>query len=426
MPRPRKGPHLYLKRRERFGRKSAWIIRDGANERSTGCSEGELGEAERALQAYIAGKYNPPPKAADRLEAIRVADVMRAYLDEHAPTVVRPDFIRDTAAPVLDWWGTKTLADVRGKTCRDYVDWRMEGGKERRGVSEQTARHDLKTLRAAINYYHKEYGPLPAVPALTLPAKGEGRDRWLTREEAAAMLRAARRLRYARYVTRVILIGIYTGTRPGAILRLKWLPSPGSGWIDLEACVLHRRGPGERRTKKKRMPARIPERLLPHLRRWHAMDMRGEIGGDMGSTARGVRQRRLRHKGAAPIVHVIHYYGRAVNKLRRSWDSVCKSAGLGDDVVPHTMKHTACTWLMQAGVDVFEAAGFLSTSVETLLDVYGHHHPDFQNQAARANFKRKTPAKKAPLRSPSMPRDPLPFRVPNRVPANQRGAKYLK
>ncbi|HEX5957551.1 MAG TPA: site-specific integrase, partial [Hyphomicrobiaceae bacterium] len=123
MPRPRKGPHLYLKRRERFERSSVWIIRDGESERSTGCGEGELEKAEQALQEYIARKYSPPDKAADRLEAVHVADVMTAYLSEHAPTVVRPDFIRDTARPILDWWGTKTLADIRGKTCREYATW---------------------------------------------------------------------------------------------------------------------------------------------------------------------------------------------------------------------------------------------------------------------------------------------------------------
>jgi hypothetical protein len=144
MPRPRKGPHLYLKRREQFGRKSAWIIRDGVNDKSTGCGEAELEGAERALQAYIARKYTPP-KAADRLEAILIADVLNVYLTEHAPTVARPDFIQYTAAPIIEWWGTKTLADIRGKTCRDYVTWRAT-----QGVSAQTARHDLKTLRAAI------------------------------------------------------------------------------------------------------------------------------------------------------------------------------------------------------------------------------------------------------------------------------------
>jgi hypothetical protein len=43
---------------------------------------------------------------------------------------------------------------------------------------------------------------------------------------------------------------------------------------------------------------------------------------------------------------------------------------------------------MQSGTDPWQAAGFLSTSVETLLRVYSHHHPDYQRQAAENIGKR--------------------------------------
>lgn len=36
---------------------------------------------------------------------------------------------------------------------------------------------------------------------------------------------------------------------------------------------------------------------------------------------------------------------------------------------------------MQNGVDAWEAAGYLGMSVETLLRVYGHHHPDYMKNA---------------------------------------------
>jgi hypothetical protein len=39
---------------------------------------------------------------------------------------------------------------------------------------------------------------------------------------------------------------------------------------------------------------------------------------------------------------------------------------------------------MQAGVDKWEAAGFLGMSVEMLDRVYGHHHPDHLRTAAHA------------------------------------------
>jgi integrase len=101
---------------------------------------------------------------------------------------------------------------------------------------------------------------------------------------------------------------------------------------------------------------------LPHLRRWRAAD-----------TAHGI--------GA-----VVHYQGEPVTKLRSSWKRV--SGGAADG--PHVLRHTAATWLMQDDVNVFEAAGYLGMTVDTLLEVYGHHHPSFQEKAARSAGRRKT------------------------------------
>jgi hypothetical protein len=42
-------------------------------------------------------------------------------------------------------------------------------------VSRGTARKELSGLRAAVNWYDREYGPLPSVPKFTLPEKGARR-----------------------------------------------------------------------------------------------------------------------------------------------------------------------------------------------------------------------------------------------------------
>jgi hypothetical protein len=41
----------------------------------------------------------------------------------------------------------------------------------------------------------------------------------------------------------------------------------------------------------------------------------------------------------------------------------------------HTQRHTAASWLMQRGVPLWEAAGFLGMSVGALQDNDGHHPP---------------------------------------------------
>lgn len=73
-----------------------------------------------------------------------------------------------------------------------------------------------------------------------------------------------------------------------------------------------------------------------------------------------------------------------MKSVKTGFGTAVALAGLGDDVVPHTLRHTAATWLMQAGVEMWEAAGFLGMSVEILERVYGHHHPGYLRNAAQA------------------------------------------
>jgi hypothetical protein len=46
---------------------------------------------------------------------------------------------------------------------------------------------------------------------------------------------------------------------------------------------------------------------------------------------------------------------------------------------------------MQSGVPIWQAAGFLGMTTETLERVYGHHHPDFLNQAVEGIARRPGP-----------------------------------
>jgi integrase len=135
------------------------------------------------------------------------------------------------------------LSEVNKTSCDAYVTWRTA-----QNVSDQTARHELKTLRAAINHYHASaYGPLDAVPVVTLPAKAERKiDYWLTRKMVAERIRAARKIPRCRHVVRLLLIGVYSGTRPGAAMALRWVPSTVGGWIDLESQTIAGPSPNER------------------------------------------------------------------------------------------------------------------------------------------------------------------------------------
>lgn len=378
MPRPRKPARLVL--RKWAGKVPTWYIVDGRREVSTGCPESDLSGAEKRLAIYTGAKYDPAKNAGKGLR-IPVVEVLNVYLREHAPTVDRIDFLEATAKPIGDWWDTKWLSDVHKRNCAEYVDWRTQQiGRHGRNVSRATARHDLKTLRAAINYFHATYGPLPAVPVVTLPPKPQGKTDWLTRAQAAKLLWAAKsrawadRRRFERtrsnepytanHLCRFILIGLYTGSRPGRVLALRWSPSQMAGHVDLEQRVIYRKAAADDETRKRAPKVRIHNRLLPWLRRWSKID--AELGVDI----------------------ICHWQGAQVDRLEKSWDTAKRAAGLAESVTPHVTRHTCTTWLLQAGVPIWEVAGFVGMSEQTVRDTYGHHHPDWMGQAASATNKK--------------------------------------
>lgn len=362
MPRPAKGARLWYDKST-----ALWYIRDGSIKRGTGCGLEERQGAEKALAAYVEDKYEPPRDS--RASRLLVADVLTFYSREVA-TKHRSQAASYAVEALLAWWGTRPLSDVKKSTCRAYVEHRIsspiaqartEAAKKRK-VRPETPRRELAVLRAAINAYHKET-PLDALPVVSLPAAAQPRARWLSRKEAARLLRGARAMgdkEAARALVRFILIGLYTGTRSGAIRDLGWMPNTVGGHVDLEARTIHRRGADESESRKRRPPARIPDRIFSAMERWREDDM----GLD------------------PPMPFVVHYRGQRVEKQRRSWAAACKAAGLGADVTPHILRHTAVTWMMLAGNEPYDVAAYVGMSATMLEDVYGHHHPDHQQVLA--------------------------------------------
>jgi integrase len=367
MPRRSKGPRLYC--RERKGRYPVWVILDGQNEVSTGCSECDRGRAEKALAAYIAAKHKPAWQNSHPAE-VMVADVLAYYGTIRAPDLAHPELVGYHLVPLLKHFGESTCWDVNKESCKAYVE-RRTAGELGRTISEATARRELVTLSAAMSFAYRER-KLSQPIHVPLPADSEPRRRWLTRSEAAALLAGAlgfrteydngrplKRTRIAKpsyHVAHFIVIGLRTGTRHEANLNMRWGVNSKGGWFDLDHGVMYRRGEGEVDTNKRRVPAPIPDRLLPHLKRWRRMTTLGPV----------------------------EYAGRLIAKERKGWERARALAGLGDDVTPHTLKHTCVTWMLQRGVPTRVVAGFVGTTEKIIERHYGHHSPDHMKEARTA------------------------------------------
>lgn len=81
---------------------------------------------------------------------------------------------------------------------------------------------------------------------------------------------------------------------------------------------------------------------------------------------------------------MVEWNGKPVERVHKAFRSVREAAGLGPDVTPHILRHTAATWGMQNRADPYALSGMLGMTLETLQNVYGHHHPDHNREAAAA------------------------------------------
>lgn len=353
MPNRPRGARLYL-RRSRIGgdgspRQALWVIRDGRLEESTGCGEGDLHGAEVALEAYLNRRHVTQSTVGSRRpDQIAVADVLALYGRDVIPRMADPTEARRRGRVLLSFFEDKMLSDINGDLCRAYVTFRS---------GKAIARRELEDLRAAINF-HREEGHCSEIVGVALPERNEPRDRFLTREEAARAVWCAWRYREKqnlratdrrtrRHIARLLLIGLYTGTRPGTIIAAALQPEAGRPWFDLERGVFYRKPAAKRATKKRQPPIPVPDRLLAHLRRWRAKGQR----------------------------YAIEFNGQPVSEVRHAFAAVMLEAGI-DDATPHVIRHTAVTWAMLAGADLYQAGRFFGLTPETLDRVYGHHHPE--------------------------------------------------
>lgn len=256
------------------------------------------------------------------------------YCEKHGLTIARPDGLALEVDRLAEFFGDRLVSEVTEEICNSYVDWRCQQTDKRatvnkgRTIKPSTAKRELVTLSAALNWCFRNRR-LDRPVIVSLPKVAERRERCLSRQEVAALLRAAlgfkrngarNRFRINRHLARFILIGLYTGTRHDAILQLQWMANTSGGWFDLDNQILYRRPQDAVETNKRRTPSPIAPRLMPHLKRWRKYSTQ----------------------------YVIEYNGKGLaSQLPRAWGGAREMAGLGPEVTPHVLKHTCATLMLQ-------------------------------------------------------------------------------
>lgn len=369
MPRPSKGPRLYLKKRA--GREAVYIIRDtGDYERSTGCTEGQLAAAQSELARYTLEKHDPTHKRGSDPHEVKVADALFVYLRDKVRDPDKSNVIiragEGRVAKLEEFFGGMTVSDCTGQVQKDFT--------KQRG-SQSAARRELEDLSAAINYYFaSQVGGLNLTFVPWLPPKSQPRDGFIDRDEAAKLIWAAWRMRLVnrggmpgrytgKHVARFILTGLYTGTRCKAICNAAIMPTIGRGYVDLEGGKFYRKARGVRPTTKRQPTCRIPPRLLAHMRRWERLGISKQS--------------------------VVEWQGRPIIKINKSFNRAVEIAKLGRDVIPHTLRHSSITWYCRSispELRVEDVADYVGVSVAELERTYKHEFPNSNAAIMKASF----------------------------------------
>jgi integrase len=216
------------------------------------------------------------------------------------------------------------------------------------GAAAGTINKEIGLLSSALNWARRTLGWKIENPAEAqrLP-EPSGKDRWLTREEADALLEAARAEPRTEHLPDFIALGLNTGMRPGEMLNLEWRRvNLQQGRILL--------GAGDQKN------GRISSVPLNRTAR-EAILSRARF--------------RATHCPGSPWVFC-NRQGERLANVRKGFSSAAKRAGIAP-CTPHDLRRTCASWLAQAGTPIQEIAKLLRHSdIQVTLDVYAHLMPD--------------------------------------------------
>lgn len=286
-------------------------------------------EAEAVLAAFrlIKGTADPGD--------LTVPQLLEWYWETHAKSLMRPDSAKLSMRYLKPFFGATLAPDLTLEMQENYVAHRREAG-----AGDESIRRDLSVLSAALNraVRYKKLAHRP--PALSL-SPAPPRERWLTRKEAAALLRQMRGKRQA-HVLLFTRLALYTGARTGAILDLTW------DRVDFDAGLIDYRKPGRPQTKKRRTVAPM---------------------------TRKVRRMLLHAKKHARGRHVISWAGERIDRVAKACIAAADRAGI-KDFSPHVLRHTFASWAVQRRVPIYMVGKALGQTVASTTERYAKLAPD--------------------------------------------------
>lgn len=287
-------------------------------------------EATKFRDQYLANLANHAPAQPT------INYLLKRYKEEHGPKTRSLETITFHIKALTPHFGNLTPNQITNIIVSEYA-------KKQKHLSAGTIIRHLNTLKAAIRYASGN-GWIDGVPLWQMPVKNPPpRDRWLSQDEYSKLLAAAK----SQHQKLFIMLALNTAARSAAILELKWSD------VDFKnGLISFGRGHGN----KKRA-------IVP-------------MNNDLKNALKDAYRGRLSD-------NVVEWRGKPIKRAYRAFYNLARELGL-QDVSPHTLRHTAATWMVMRGVPLEQVARFLGDSATTVERVYGKHSPKYLKRAAKA------------------------------------------
>ena len=251
---------------------------------------------------------------------------------------------------MTSWWNAKDCfqrigASVLVRAVNENVIAALVSELERDGKANGTINRKLAALSKILTHCYRR-GYIDRMPLIDRKKESTGRIRWVTEEEEDRLLSKLREMERPAAADFVETL-IDTGMRFSELHGLEWRD------VDFEQEVV-------RLWETKNGQART----IPLTRR--AME---SIGRQLGKDPRNLR-----------------VWTFAKGRFRHAWDGMKELMGLADDAqfVPHCLRHTCASRLIQRGIDLRVVKEFLGhSSIQTTLR-YAHLAPKNLEQARDA------------------------------------------
>lgn len=332
-----------------------WFMSFTANgkqyKRSTGTTDKRLAEAiiGKIKAQIIEGKWFE----VDEAKQHTFGEMMDKFMSEHAPSKeIKTQKSYITSLNNLNkYFKGMLLSEITPLSISDYYQKRKGDG-----VTVSSINREFAMLSKAFNLAWKRWEWCKENPCSKIQREPENNqvDRWLTHEESERLIPVC-----SGYLNGdmgdIVIIALHTGIREGEILNLKWTE------VDIFRKVIT-----IIKTKNK-TPRTIPMNETTYqilLRRSKVRAMSGYIF----TTGNGTRH--------------------MVRNLIREFDKAVEKAEIKDFTF-HCLRHTAATWMIQSGVDIYTVSKILGhKDIKTTMR-YAHHYPESLRHGVRAieNFR---------------------------------------